>query len=114
MTDLPFSESFDTGVFVFVSGQVPLDENGNMLEDTIEELTHQTMKNVGTVLKGAGLDFNKVVMSYIYLTNIKDSKKVSNTYIAYMKKPYPARVTLGVKSLPLDARIEISVIAKKK
>ena len=114
MADLPFSESFTSADFVFVSGQVPLDENGKMLTRSIEDLTHQTMKNVGKVLKDTGLNFTNVVITHIYLTDLKDMKKVSDTYISYFKKPYPARVTLGVASLPLDSKIEISVIASKK
>ena len=114
MADLPFSESFTSSNFVFVSGQVPLDKNGKMLKGSIEDLTHQTMKNIGKVLKAVGLNFSNVVMTDIYLTDLKNMKKVSDSYISYFKKPYPARVTLGVASLPLDSKIEISVIAVKK
>ncbi len=114
MTDLPFSESFDSGDLVFISGQVPLDVDGNMIEGTIEELTRQTMNNVGKVLKASNLDYSNIVMTYIYLTDINDAKIVSDVYVSYLKKPYPARVTLGVASLPLDSKVEISVIAKKK
>lgn len=114
MADLPFSESFDAGNFVFISGQVPLDEGGTMMEGTIEELTHQTMNNVGKVLRDAGLDYADIVMTHIYLTDLKNIKKVSDIYVSYLKKPYPARATIGVASLPLGSRIEISVIAKKK
>lgn len=114
MADLPFSEYFDVGEFVFVSGLVPLDEDGKMIVGTIEELTHQTMKNVGKVLSESNLDYTHIVMTHIYLTDIDDAKTVSDTYVSYLKKPYPARVTIGVASLPLGSKIEISVIAKKK
>ena len=114
MATLPFSETFSSGDLVFVSGQVPLDAKGKMMKGSIEDLTHQTMKNVKKVLKDAGLNFTHVVMTYIYLTDLKNMKKVSDINISYFKEPYPARVTLGVASLPLDSKIEICVIASKK
>ena len=115
MADLPFSEFYQKNGFVFISGQVPLKSDGNLIESKdIHEHTDQAMKNLRRILKKAGLDFSSVVMTNIYLADIDDFSKVNEVYIKHLKKPYPARVTVGVKALPLGARIEISMIASKK
>jgi len=110
---LPFSEFIDKNGFIFVSGQVPLNGGGEMIEGTIDEKTHQVMKNLQKVLESAGVSFDNVVKTTIFLTDIEDAGKVNTIYASYFNGAYPARETICVKALPLNSVIEISMIAAK-
>lgn len=110
---LPFSEFVEKNGFVFISGQVPLDSNGQMIEGDISEKTHLVMKNLQSILEKAGLRFDSVVKTTIFLTDMGDFQKVNEIYASYLKEPYPARETICVKALPLGSSIEISMIAAK-
>jgi 2-iminobutanoate/2-iminopropanoate deaminase len=110
---LPFSPYFEKNGFVFISGQVHLDNKGNIIEGSIEEKTHQVMENLQNVLEKAGLTFGNVVKTTIFLTDMDDYRKVNEVYGSYFNEPYPARETICVKALPLGASIEISMIASK-
>lgn len=77
------------------------------------EQTHRTMENVQTALKSAGASLSDIVKATIYATDLSSYKEVSDAYVGYLAEPYPAREFICVKQLPLDAQIEISVIAKK-
>jgi len=110
---LPFSEYIEKNGFVFISGQVPLDSSDQMLEGTIEEKTHQVMKNLAKVLESAGLSFENAVKATIFLTDMEDYEKINEVYAGYLSEPYPARETICVKALPLNSSIEISMIAAR-
>ena len=112
--ELPFSESVTRNGFVFISGQIYLTPEGKLVEGTIEEQTHQIMKNLQTILKQEGLDFSNVVKTTIYTTDISLYDSVNKVYASYFKGAFPAREMIGVKELPLGARLEISMIAAKK
>ena len=111
---LPFSPAVTKNDFVFTSGQVYLTDEGKLLEGTIEEQTHQVMKNLQNVLEKAGVSFNDVVKTTIYVTDMSLYGEISEVYATYFKQPYPAREMIGVKELPLGAKLEISMIAAKK
>ena len=99
--------------FVFISGQIALTAKGEMLEGSIQDQTHQVMKNAQSVLKEAGTSFDNVVKTTIYVTNMSMSGEINDIYATYFKEPYPAREMIGVKELPLGAKLEISMIAVK-
>lgn len=109
---LPFSPSITKNGFVFLSGQVYL-KDGKLLEGAIEEQTHQIMKNLRDVLQKEGLDFTDVVKTTIYTTDISLYAHVNDVYASYFAENPPAREMIGVKELPLGARLEISMIAAK-
>lgn len=111
---LPFSEAIEANDFVFISGQIHLDENGKLVEGTMKEKTKQVMENLKRILQLAKLDFSDVVKTEIYLPNIEDRTDVSDVYSSYLTHPYPARITVGVKELPLGADVEIAVVAVRK
>jgi len=111
---LPFSEAIEANGFVFISGQIHLDENGKLVEGTMKEKTKQVMENLKRILQLAKLDFSDVVKTEIYLPNIDDRNDVSEVYSSYLTHPYPARITVGVKELPFSADIEIAMVAVRK
>ncbi len=107
----PFSQAVKAAGIVFTSGQVYLTPEGKLLEGSIEEQTHQVMRNLGAILSSAGTSFANVVKTTIYVTDMSVYGAVNETYKIYMREPFPARETVCVKELPLGARVEISMIA---
>jgi 2-iminobutanoate/2-iminopropanoate deaminase len=98
---------------VFTAGQVYLTKEGKLLEGTVEEQVHQIMHNLKAILEAGGADFSDVVKTTIYLTDLSLFSQVNSIYGSYFAEPYPARETIGVKDIPLGAKIEISMIAIK-
>lgn len=110
----PFSQAVVNGKMVFTSGQIYLTPDGKLLEGTIEEQTHQIMRNLKAILGAAGAGFDDVVKTTIYVTDMTNYGKINEVYGSYFKEPYPARETVCVKELPLEAKLEISMVAIKK
>jgi len=109
----PYSQAIINGNILFTSGQIHLTPDGILLEGPIEMLTHQVMKNLKNILEKAGVTFNDVVKTTIYVTEKSHNGKINEIYGSYMAEPYPARETVCVKELPLGAQVEISMIAIK-
>lgn len=110
---LPFSPSVSRNGFVFISGQIHLNEEGKLLDGTIEDQTHQIMKNLQKLLEKENVSFKDVVKTTIYTTDLSLYSQVNEVYISYFSSNPPAREMVGVKELPLGARLEISMIAAK-
>jgi 2-iminobutanoate/2-iminopropanoate deaminase len=110
-TGLPFSEAIEVNGHVFISGQVHSNESGDLVGEGIEEKTHQSMKNIKTILDMAGLTFDDVVKMEILLPNLSERTLVSKVYESYFAHPLPTRVMCGVKELPMGADIEIVATA---
>lgn len=108
---LPFSESVTKNGFIFISGQVPLTPEDNLLEGSIEEQTHQVMKNLNAILQKEGLSFADVVKATIFVIDMACYSKVNTVYASYFSDSFPAREFICVKELPLKAEVEISMIA---
>ncbi|MCL5784593.1 MAG: Rid family detoxifying hydrolase [Patescibacteria group bacterium] len=109
----PFSQAVISGNLVFTSEQVYLTPEGKLLEGSIEEQTHQVMKNLKGILESAGVTFADVVKTTIYVTDMGNYGKINEVYGSYFSDPYPARETVCVAALPLGAVLEISMMAVK-
>ena len=108
----PYNQSVKANGFLFVSGQIAIDPNtGNIDATTIEEETHQVMKNLAAILAEAGLSFEAVVKTTIFLTDMADFGLVNEVYAQYFEGNHPARETVAVKGLPKNVNVEISMIA---
>ena len=108
----PYNQAVRTGDILFVSGQIPLNaETSELVLDSIESQTKEVMKNVGAVLKEAGLDYSNIVKTSIFLKDMNDFVKVNGIYAEYFGDDSPARECVEVARLPKDVGIEISVIA---
>ncbi|QDW27637.1 RidA family protein [Pedobacter sp. KBS0701] len=108
----PYSQAVQAGNFLFVSGQVAINpENGELNIGNIEEETHQVMRNLKAVLLEAGLTFENVVKSTIFLTDMGTFAQVNEVYGQYFTADFPARETVQVSVLPKNVNVEISVIA---
>ncbi len=111
----PYNQAILAGDFLFVSGQVAIDPTVNEvipLTD-IETEAHQVMNNIKAILSEAGLDFNHVVKTTIFLSDMNDFAKVNSVYGSYFTDKFPARETVQVSVLPKKVNIEISVTAYK-
>jgi 2-iminobutanoate/2-iminopropanoate deaminase len=110
----PYSHAIDADPFVYLSGQTPLDPaTGKLAEGTIGDQTTQCLANLSAVLHAAGLDESNVVKCNVFLTDMADFADMNAMYGAFFSAPFPARTTIGVASLPLGARIEIEMIARR-
>ncbi|PWS31086.1 RidA family protein [Pedobacter paludis] len=108
----PYSQAVKAGNFLFVSGQVAINpESGELNIGNIEEETHQVMRNLKAVLLEAGLTFDHVVKSTIFLSDMGTFAQVNEVYGQYFTADFPARETVQVSVLPKNVNVEISVIA---
>lgn len=110
----PYNQSVQFGNLLFTSGQIALDLEGNLVQDTIENETHQVFKNLRAILEEANLGFDHVLKVSIFLKDMSDFDVVNSIYSQYFKSnSAPARETVQVAKLPKDVNIEISLIAGK-
>jgi len=112
----PYSQAIVANGFVFCSGQVGINPETKTIGETIEEQTHQVVKNLKAVIEAAGSTLDQVVKTNIYLTNVSDFAKVNEIYSEYFKDHKPARATVGVADLPkgklsISPLIEMDAIA---
>lgn len=108
----PYSQAVQFANMVFTSGQIAIDPATgelNMADLNIE--THQVMKNLKEVLAAAGLSFQDVVKTSIFLADMNDFAAVNEIYASYFEGDYPARETVQVAMLPKGVNVEISMIA---
>jgi 2-iminobutanoate/2-iminopropanoate deaminase len=111
----PYSQAIKAGDFLFASGQIPLDPaTGTLITGGIAEQTHQVLKNLGGVLAAAGVGFDKVVKTTVYLSDMADFAAVNEIYATYFPQPAPARATIQAAKLPRDVKVEIDLIAYLK
>lgn len=110
----PYSQAVWAGDLLFLSGQIALCPNtGDFLNSSLEEESHQVMKNIKSILNAAEMDYQNIIKTSIFLKDMNDFVAVNQIYASYLSEPFPARETVEVARLPKDARIEISIIAKK-
>lgn len=109
----PYSQAVRAQGLVFLSGQIGLNpETMTMVEGGVEAQAEQIMKNLEAVLLASGSSFKKVIKTTIYLQDIQDFAKVGEVYAKHFTPPYPARVTIEAQKLPLEARVEMDMIAE--
>ncbi len=111
----PYNQAVKTGNTLYISGQIPLKASSmELLNGTIKEETQLVMENLQSILEAAGMTFENVVKSSIFIDDIKNFGEVNQVYGAYFDNDTaPARETVAVKTLPKSVRIEISMIAVK-
>ncbi|RSM12409.1 hypothetical protein BHE90_003585 [Fusarium euwallaceae] len=97
--------------FVFTSGALAMDpQTGKMIDGDIEAHTHQIIRNLGAILEEAGSSLNDVVEVNIFLSDLKFYGKMNEVYQNYWGDIKPARTCVAVKTLPLNADIEIKCV----
>jgi 2-iminobutanoate/2-iminopropanoate deaminase len=110
----PYSHAVLIGNTLYTSGQVGKNAaTGAMVQETIEAETHQVMQNLKAILNDAGMDFSHVVKTTIYCIDLNNFTRINEVYGSYFTNNFPARETVQVARLPLNANVEISVVAIK-
>ena len=109
----PYNQAVFKGNTLFISGQIALDAESMKLNNrSINDETHQVMKNLKNILEEANMNFNDVVKSSIFLSDMSLFKEVNKIYGSYLTPGNePARETIAVKTLPMNVNVEISMIA---
>lgn len=108
----PYSQAVMVGDTLYISGQVPVDPTvGKIVEGGIEAQTEQVLKNIGAILKEAGLDYTNVVKTTCLLSDMDNFVAMNGVYAKYFTQEMPARAAFGVVRLPLGAMIEIEAVA---
>ncbi|HZC33263.1 MAG TPA: RidA family protein [Candidatus Bathyarchaeia archaeon] len=109
----PYSQAIRSGDLVFCAGQVGVDPSTGELAEGVEAQAERALRNLQAVLDAAGLGFDDVVKTTIFLADVNDFAAVNAIYARFMADPPPARSTIGVGALPKGALIEIEAIARR-
>jgi reactive intermediate/imine deaminase len=107
----PYSQAIRAGNTVYLSGQIPLDPaTGELVGGGFESETRRVFDNLRAVAAAAGATLDHAVRVTIYLTDIGKFPIVNGIMSEYFNEPYPARVTIGVASLPKGAAVEVDCV----
>jgi len=110
----PYSQAIIANGFLFASGQVAINpENGEINLTTIAEETHQVMRNIKALLLESEYEFEHIVKTTIFLSDMSLFAEVNEVYGSYFDSAFPARETVAVKGLPKGVNVEISITAFK-
>jgi len=109
----PYSQAVRHGGLLWLSGQIGLaPETGQLAGDDLKSQAVQVMRNLSAVLAAAGAETSDIIKVGIYLTDMGDFPVLNQLYADWLGEHRPARATVAVAALPLDARIEMDVIAR--
>jgi len=107
----PYSQAVRSGDTVYCSGQIPLDPaTGELVEGDFEAQARRVFDNLKAVAEAAGLTLDHAVRVTIYLMDLGRFPVVNAVMAEYFSEPYPARVTIGVASLPKGAQVEVDCV----
>ncbi len=111
----PYNQSVLAGNTLYISGQIAIDPStGSLIQDTIEDETNQVLKNLGAILKEAGMDYSNIVKCSVFVNDMHQYSQINAVYAKYFdEESAPARELVEVANLPKFVNIEISAIAVK-
>lgn len=108
----PYNQAILSGNMLFISGQICIDPaTGTLKNQDVQEETHQVMHNLRSILTAAGMSFNNVVKTTIFITDMNRFSEINEVYGKYFESNFPARETVQVSALPKFVNVEISMIA---
>ena len=110
----PYSAGIATEELVFLSGQLGVNTEGNLVSEDVVEQTQKAFENIGVLLEASGLTYDDIVKTTVLLDDMNDFAKVNEEYAKYFDGIYPARSCFEVAKLPKNAKVEIECIAIKK
>jgi 2-iminobutanoate/2-iminopropanoate deaminase len=109
----PYSQAIRSGDMVFCSGQLGIEPVSGELVEGVEAQAERALRNLQSVLDAAGLGFDDIVKTTIFLADIGDFAAVNAVYARFMADPPPARSTVQVAALPKGGLVEIEAIARR-
>jgi 2-iminobutanoate/2-iminopropanoate deaminase len=108
----PYNQAVIAGDTLYISGQICIDPaTGKLKNRDIQDETHQVMQNLRNILNEAGMSFNNVVKTTIFITDMNQFSEINEVYGKYFERDFPARETVQVSALPKFVNVEISMIA---
>ena len=109
----PYNQAVLSGDTLYISGQIPLDPvTGHLIEGDIAKETKQCLENLKAILVEAGMTFENVVKSSIFISDMNQFSEINTVYATYFNPANaPARETVEVANLPKFVNVEISMIA---
>lgn len=110
----PYSQGIWAGDLLYLSGQTPIDPASSALvTGDVEAQTHRCFDNLEAILVDAGLGMDQVIKCNVYLVDMADFPAMNAAYRTRFTAPFPARTTVAVAGLPLGARVEIELVARR-
>jgi 2-iminobutanoate/2-iminopropanoate deaminase len=109
----PYSPAVAAAGFVYISGQVGVNADGDVVGDTAAEQARRAMENLQALVRNTGLSMADVVKTTIFLTDMADFAAVNEVYAGFFEPPFPARSTVQVGALPKGVKVEIEAIAMR-
>ena len=107
----PYSQGIKIGNLVYTSGQIPINPETKELVTEIKAATNQSLNNIKAILEEAGTSMDKVIKTTVFVKDLNDFAAVNEVYATFFEGEPPARSCVQVAKLPLDANVEIEVIA---
>ena len=108
---LPFSPAVKFGGLLFVSGQGPIDKNGNVVPGDIRAQTKDTLENFKRIMEAAGSSMDCVLQTTVYLKDLAEFSGMNEAYSSFFSDPKPARTTVQAGDLLFGMKVEIQGIA---
>jgi 2-iminobutanoate/2-iminopropanoate deaminase len=109
----PYSQAIKSDQLVFTAGQIPLDPStGKLVEGDIRVQTKRVLDNLVAVLEAAGSSMTQVIKTTCFLSDMADFPAFNEVYAEYFSANKPARSTVQVAQLPLNARVEVECVAQ--
>lgn len=109
----PYSHAVEVNGMVYTSGMIPLTQEGVLVSENVKDQTKQVMENIKNVLAEAGLSFENIVKTTIFIKNMEDFPLINEVYSTYFSGKLPSRSCVEVSRLPKDVQVEIEVIASR-
>lgn len=110
----PYSVAVNIENFIFTSGQIPADKDGNLIEGGIKEQTEKVLENLKAILEDNGSSLKDVIKTTVFLKDMNDFAAMNEIYARYFPvETAPARSAIQVARLPKDVMVEIELIAYK-
>lgn len=109
----PYSHASVINGLVYTSGQIPLNLQGEIVSDDVQEQTKQVLENLSTVLEAAGASLSSVVKTTIFISDMDHFQRINEVYGTFFDQHQPARSCVEVARLPKDVKVEIEAIAEQ-
>lgn len=110
----PYSQAIRVGDTLYVSGQLGVDpETRQLVAGGAGTQTQRALENIGAILEAGGFTFADVVQVQVFLADMDDYGAVNGVYRGFFPEAPPARAAVEVDELPMDARVEIVVVARR-
>lgn len=107
----PYSPALKLGDFVFVSGQLPIDQDNHVVGESVAEQSMQVIRNILALLSEIDLELRHIVKTTIYIHDYKKIEEFDQIYATYFSQPYPARTVIEVKEMAYGSKVAIDCIA---